>query len=49
MKSETCTEPSKANFINESAKRREISKDAPRDNGGRSLMTLCDTRFGMPI
>ena len=39
------TVKSVANFINESAERREITKDARGENGGRSLVTLCDTRF----
>ena len=33
------------NFTNKSAKRKEIAMDAFGENGGRSLVTLCDTRF----
>ena len=32
-------------FINESAKRRALARTALGDNGGRTLVTLCETRF----
>ena len=39
------TVKSVTNFTNVSDKRREIAKDALCENDGRSLLTLCDTRF----
>lgn len=33
------------NFINESAKRRNIFKATLGEDGGRSLVSLCETRF----
>ena len=41
LKSETCTKPSKVLRREE----KEIAKDALGENGSRSLVTLCDTRF----